>query len=55
MRSVVASAKAGQARAEANLSIYPALADRYKPLVEADAGKQSTPPLSLRKNRLKPM
>jgi membrane fusion protein (multidrug efflux system) len=35
--AVVASAKAGQARAEANLAQTSALADRYKPLVEANA------------------
>lgn len=33
----VASAKAGQARAEANLAQATALAERYKPLVEANA------------------
>lgn len=35
--AAVASAKAGQARAEANLAQATALAERYKPLVEANA------------------
>ena len=35
--AAVASARAGQARAEANLAQATALADRYKPLVEANA------------------
>lgn len=35
--AVAASAKAGQARAEANLAQASALAERYKPLVEANA------------------
>ena len=35
--AAVASAKAGQARAEANLAQASALAERYKPLVEANA------------------
>ncbi|MBC7547354.1 MAG: efflux RND transporter periplasmic adaptor subunit [Polaromonas sp.] len=35
--AVLASARAGQARAEANLAQASALADRYKPLVEANA------------------
>ena len=35
--AAVASAKAGQARAEANLAQASALADRYKPLVQANA------------------
>ncbi len=35
--AAVASAKAGQARAEANLAQAAALAERYKPLVEANA------------------
>ena len=35
--AAVASARAGQARAEANLAQASALADRYKPLVEANA------------------
>ena len=35
--AAAASARAGQARAEANLALASALADRYKPLVEANA------------------
>ena len=35
--AAAASARAGQARAEANLALATALADRYKPLVEANA------------------